>query len=478
MTAVPSPTFGANGFIIPSAQAVLQGVITDFQAAFGGTLNLSLSDPSSLSTPQGQLASSMAAAINAANQTFLLQSTQTDPAYAFGRWQDAIARIYFIYRIGAEPTVLQIVCTGLAGVQIPDSNSGAQAATVQDSDGNIYSCTAGGVIGAGGTVTLPFANQVVGPIAVPDKVSIYQAISGWDSTVVASGILGIDTESRASFETRRAATVAGNSFGAIGSILGAVSEVVGMVDFWGYDNTGSSPVTASGVTIPAHSIFISVSGGIDAAVAAAIFSKKAPGCGYGGNTTVTVYDDNPLYAAPIAYSVTFERPTALEIMFAVTLVQNAGIPANAATLIQNAIIDAFAGGDGLDRARIATTILATRFISPIALLGSWAQIRTLTIGSLNTPVVTFTGSIAGTTLTTSGPSGGAIAVGQTVVDAAGVVLPGTTITAGSGSSWTVSRSQTVASSTMYGVLANQSTVSVDGDQVPAISAGNIAVTAT
>src|ERR1700679_4105383 len=64
-------------------------------------------------------------------------------------------------------------------------------------------------------------------------------------------------------------------------------------------------------------------------------------------------------------------------------------------------------------------------------------------------VSTFTGAISGTTLTTSGATGTAIAIGQTVQDAAGLVTPGTTITAGSGTSWTVTPSQTVASETMF-----------------------------
>lgn len=57
----------------------------------------------------------------------------------------------------------------------------------------------------------------------------------------------------------------------------------------------------------------------------------------------------------------------------------------------------------------------------------------------------FTGSISGTTLTISGVTGTPVA-GQTVLGAG--VLPGTKITGGSGLSWTVNNSQTVASEPM------------------------------
>jgi hypothetical protein len=472
-TAVPAVIFGPNGVIVPAQSAVLNGVIADFQSAFDGQLNLSLSNPSSLSTPQGQLASSEAAVIGQANETFLYQSTQTDPAYAEGRWQDAIGRIYFIERYPALPTVLQIVCYGATNLPIPLN------ASIQDTAGNIYTCTTAGTITSGGNVTLPFACTTTGPTAIPgtNDVSIYQAIPGWDSVTVASGVLGNVVESRSAFETRRAETVSGNSFGAIGSIIGAVSEVSGIEDYWGYDNGSSSPAVVQGVTVNANSIYISAAGGTNLAIAQAILSKKAPGCGYTGNTTVTAYDSNPLYASPVPYLVTFEIPAALQIIFAVNIVAGPLVPSNAATLVQNAIINAFAGGDGAPRARIGGTILATRFIAPIAALGTWAQVRSIYIGSVNTASSTFTGVIgpSSTALVISSITG-TVADGQTVIDATGNVIAGTVIQSGSGTSWVVNISQSVLSEPMSGVFANQNSISVNANQIPEVVAPNIAVT--
>ena len=62
------------------------------------------------------------------------------------------------------------------------------------------------------------------------------------------------------------------------------------------------------------------------------------------------------------------------------------------------------------------------------------------------PYASFTGSIAGTTLTATNPVTGTIAVGQTITGTG--VTAGTTITAGAGTSWTVNNSQTVASTAM------------------------------
>ena len=139
-TSVPTPTFGDNGFIAPLESAILAGVQADINAALGGGAN------PALETPQGQLASSETAIIADCNDQLLFLFNNVDPAYASGRMQDGIARIYFLDRIPSQPTTVQVVCTGLAGVPIP---FGALAKAV---DGNIYACTTGGTIGSQGTV--------------------------------------------------------------------------------------------------------------------------------------------------------------------------------------------------------------------------------------------------------------------------------------------------------------------------------------
>lgn len=474
MTNVPSPTFGPNGFIIPATTAVLDGVCQDIDQAFGGNLNLDPSDTATLSTPQGQLATSETAVIDEVNVTFLFLTQQLDPAFSSGRYQDALARIYNLQRNPSQPTVVQALCTGDAGVVIP-VNAIAIAA-----DGNQYLCTEQGTIPVGGSITLPFACAVPGPIPCPAGTlnQIYQVIPGWDSiTNSADGVLGNNVESRAAFETRRQQTLAANSRGSLQAILGAVLEVPDVIDAYVTENDNDTPTTIGGVALAANSVYVAVVGGEAAAIAQAIWSKKAPGCAYGaGNTTVTVLDQSPQYSPPFPnYDVTFEIPDALTIYFNVNIANSSLVPSNASTLIQNAIVNAFAGGDGGPRARIGSTVYASRFYAPIAALGAWAQIISIEIGSLNSAAASFTGAIAGTALTVSSVTG-TIAIGQVLAGAG--VAPGTTITAGSGTSWTVSTSQTVTSEAMQTVSADLFDIGVDIDQEPVVSAPDIVVTLT
>lgn len=475
-TNVPAPTFGATGFIAPAESAILAGVQADQNAAFGGNLN------PSLTTPQGQLAQSLTAIIGNSNDQFLGLANGVDPAYASGRMQDAIGRIYFMTRIPAAPTTVQCTCIGLAGVVIP---AGSLAS---DTSGNVYSCTQGGTIPAGGSIVLPFANNVQGPIPCPagSLTTIYQSIPGWDSiSNLTDGEEGNLVETRAAFELRRQQSVAANSLNSAQAIQGAVLGVPGVLGAYTQDNpnpypiavnpaaviTGSisgtsltvtsvssgapaigqvisgpgvtpgttitggtySPYTVSipqtvasttlqlgGVQIQPNSMYCCVAGGTATAIAQAILSKKPPGCAMTGNTSQVAYDTSYPYVAPgIPYTINYDVPANVEIYFNVAIVDSSAIPSNAKTLMATAIQNALSGADGGTRSQQGSAILASRFYPGIYGLGAWAQILSLTIGSSASPAFAITGSITGTTLTVTA-TGGALSPGQ-VLSGPGVV---------------------------------------------------------
>ena len=480
MTNVPGVVFGSQGFSAPSESAILTGVQQDYNVAFNVSFNFgSITNP----TPQGQLTASTASIVGNVYDTFVALTQQFDPSYAIGRYQDALGRMYNMSRNQAQPTTLTIQCFGLANTVIPIGS------TVVDPIGNIYSCTGSGTIGVNGTIGLIFAANVPGIIAVPQTVQIYQAIPGWDSVTVVSGIVGLNVESRYQFEQRRQNTIAANSNGSLPGILGAVLNVPGVIAAYVTENVNGSATTVGGVTLAANSLYVAVAGGSQAAVAQAIWSKKAPGCNYNGNTTVTVLDTSPGYNPPFpSYQVTYQIPSQLEILFSVKIVNSLQVPANATALIQNAIINAFAGGDGGPIPGIGSAIYSSRFFAPIIAVGPWLEIISVQIGSINTPSASIVGSISGTTLTVTAINSGVLALGQTLsgtVPTGTGVLLGTQITgtlggsAGVGGTGTYSLnfSQTVVSTTITAALPNQNLVTANINQLPVIAAVNIAVTA-
>lgn len=463
-TSVPEPSFGPNGFTVPSEADILAGVTTDIDAALGGGVN------PGLTTPQGQIAMTETAIIGDKNAQFLWFVNNVDPAFASGRMQDAIGRIYFLARIPGAPTVQPCTCSGLTGVTIP------VGALARDQDNNLWVSQQSGVIPGSGQIVLNFAATVNGPSPGPVSLTIYQSVFGWDSvTPTGDAALGTDVESHAAFETRRALSTAMNSAGQLPAVLGAVLAVPNVLDAYVTENDTGSPVTIGGVSINANSLYVCVLGGLAADIGFAIWTKKAPGCGYTGNTTVTVTDPSPQYQPPVpTYTVTFQIPSIIDFAVLVVLKNNAGIPSNALTLIQNTIIAAFAGTDGGSRATIGSTVFASRYYGPVALLGSWAQIIDIQVG-ISGAAASFTASISGTTMTVSAVASGVLAVGQFIQSVH--TATGTTITAlGSGSggtgTYTISTSQTVSSESMTATtLVNDLTLNID--QAPSVAAANI-----
>lgn len=463
-TSVPQIAFTTTGFVPPAESAILAGYQADQNAAFGGNVN------PALTTGLGQQAVSDTAIIGDSYDQQCLLFNSVDPAYATGRMQDAIARIYFLTRIPAAPTVLQVSCGGGVGVVIP------LGATISDVSGNLYNCTGSGVIPSGGSITLPFTAALPGPTPVPSSngVSIYQAIPTWNTVAVVSGVVGENVETRAAFETRRAASVAMNGAGFYAAIYGNVLAVPGVIDAYVAENYTAGAVVTGGVSLLANSLYVCVAGGTNAAVAFAIWQKKNPGCNYTGNTTVTITDPNPGFGpGPPTYAVTFQIPTAVAISFTVTIANSATVPSNALALVSNAINTAFLGLDGGSRARIGGRILASRFYGQIAMLGSWAQIIEIQLGADTPPDVAFTGSIAATTLTVTAITsatftGTGSGTNLTASAVTGTIYPGYVISGTGVPVGTTILSQTSGTSGGAGVYVTSASTTSSGASITAV----------
>lgn len=363
--------------MLPTETAILTGVQADINTAFGGGVN------PALETPQGQLASSEAAIIADKNAEVAFIVNQIDPQYSDGRFQDAIARIYYLTR---KPATSTSVTATLGGVPSTVISAGTLA---QDTGGNTYSLTANATIGVGGTVDAEFQNITTGPIPCPTAslIKVYQSISGWDTiTNSADGTLGQDVETREDFEFRRKNSVAINSKGTPEAIYAAVFAVDNVLDAYVIDNPTGLTVNTGATNYPviAHSVYIAVVGGIDVDIAAAIWNKKDVGCDYNGNTSVTVTDTSG-YSYPYpTYTVKFERPTPLVVKFAVEIVDDPLLPSDIVTLTKDAIIARFNGTDGTTRERIGATIFASRYYGSI---GHNAVVISILIGT-SSPTLT------------------------------------------------------------------------------------------
>lgn len=358
-TAVPAAEFSDIGLSVPDEIDILDGRLVDLDASFGGGMS------KSLTTPQGQMAQSDAAIIADKNDQLLYIANNINPDYASGRFQDAIARIYFIDRIAAAGTTVTATVTGLVGTSIPAGS------TAQDDAGYIYASLADAEIPATGEVNIVFQNLTSGAIPCPIGAlnRIYRGISGWSGiTNDAAGSAGNDVETRANFEYRRKQSVALNAKGTPESIYAAVLEVEGVTDAYVWSNHSGSAVNigATNYPVPAHSVYVAAYGGNAADIAQAIYIKNQAGCGMVGNTSFVVTDTTQGTNNPPQYTITWNTPSPARTYYKVEIANNASLPSNIGDLVKEQVINAFNGGSDLvPKARIGAKLFAGGYYSVV-----------------------------------------------------------------------------------------------------------------
>ena len=376
MSNVPKITITYQGITVPQATAIRTGVLTDYNVAFGGNLNVTSS-----ATPQAHLADNLTQNITDANAAVSSVIAGVDPATSEGRFQDAIGRIYFLTRKGATASVVLATVTGQPGAIL---SAGALARDVN----GLYWASSGSVtFPIGGVATVVFACTTPGPVqlGIGELNGIAQASLGWDAiNNTGAATAGTNVESRAEFEARRFASVSKNAHGSAAAIRGSVWDVDGVIDVYAYDNFLNTSVTigATSFVIPPHCVYVAAVGGTDADVANAIYLKKDGGCNLTGNTTVIVQDTESGVASPYPeYSISFQRPAALPIKFAVNIKNSASLPSNITELVKQSVINTFNGLNGFQRARIGGEIYASNYYGPIAQIANSVQVLSIKVGT-------------------------------------------------------------------------------------------------
>ena len=377
MSNVPKITITYQGITVPQATAIRTGVLTDYNVAFGGNLNVTSS-----ATPQAHLADNLTQNITDANAAVSSVVAGVDPATSEGRFQDAIGRIYFLDRKGATASVVLSTVTGQPGATLP---AGSLARDVN----GLYWASSGSVtFPISGVATVEFACTNPGPVqlGIGELNRIAQASLGWDAINNAgAAVTGTNVESRAEFEARRFASVAKNAHGSAAAIRGSVWDVPGVIDVYAYDNFLGTPVIVgpTDYEIPAHCVYIAAVGGTDEAIAKAIFLKKDGGCNLTGNTTVIVQDTESGVAYPYPeYNISWERPDALPIKFMVNIKNSTALPSNITELVRQSVKDTFNGLSGFQRARIGGSIYASTYYGGVAQIANSVQVLSIKVGTV------------------------------------------------------------------------------------------------
>lgn len=319
-----------TGIIVPDTSDLKNDITAEFQDALGADMN------TTAGTPQGRLIDAETLARSNVVRSNSLTANMFNINLAYGKALDALGAMFGLYREGATSSSVLATITGVSGTVIP---ANSQASTAK---GVIFYLENQVTIPESGTVQAVFLSQEKGEIAcaIGELNKIIDGTFGWETiTNEAPAVLGTPQESDESFKARFPEGIfTGKSL--LEDYSSALSKVENLNSSYVYDNYTNDIVTIDGVQIQPHSLYSCVEGGTDEDVAEALFNVKSSGCGYTGNTSVTVTD--PTYGNP--YTVKFDRPEQILTDVKVTVKQESAAEADLEQAIIDTVLSYASGG--------------------------------------------------------------------------------------------------------------------------------------
>lgn len=327
-----------------------------------------------VSTPAGQLADSMAAAIVQKDNELLFLANQFNPLTAEGQWQDALGKIYFLTRHPAIASQATVRCSGAPGTVI------VRGAKIRSkADETLWTLQETIVINDESYADGVFTCTQTGPIAAAAHTlgKIMTTTPGWDTADNEQpATTGQDEESQASFENRRYKSVALNSRSSLQSAYSRVAALDGVIAVAVRQNRTERLTKVDGVGINPHSVYVCVLGGADEEIAQALYETVSAGCEYTGTTEIEVKDS----VTRATDLVRFSRPTELSLKLVVYLVRLATTSSTVEDEVKDIIYQNFYGmdaaqpaaGSGLPpvlRVTMDTELYSSRFTSALVNAG-------------------------------------------------------------------------------------------------------------
>lgn len=289
-----------SGVIVPDTENLQTEVEQEYKDTFGEDLDVTPE------TPQGRLIELDTRMRSEVLQCAASIANVINPNLSYGMFLDAIAALTGCVRRQATRSEVMATLGGTPGTTIPAGS----LATTEDYS-KVFSLSQSVTLNENGTATATFYSQEYGDIqlAAGELNTIKTGVLGWETiTNNDAATAGKNRETDSELKERRIDTLfSGRSF--VGDIKSYLLSVDGVKSVDLYNNYHLEPVIVNGVTIEPKSVFVCVYGGSDQDVGMALYKSTAPGCGFTGNTTVTVTDPFCNHN----YEVSFYRPTEVEI---------------------------------------------------------------------------------------------------------------------------------------------------------------------
>jgi uncharacterized phage protein gp47/JayE len=317
----------AAGISAPVFADIVNSDVATYQGIYGDDAVLTPD------TQDFQLIATRALAIRDSNDLAIAVYNSFSPLFAQGVGLSVAVQINGIQREVPTNSTVVLVLVGQAGITIP-------AGIVQDQNNNLWSLPPNIQIPPAGTIQVTATAQQAGAISAgPGQVNIIFTITpGWQSvTNPAAATPGSPVETDAALRARQAQSVALSAETPLSTILSAAANSGGIARFAIYENqTRQTDVNG----VPGNSVAVVVEGGNVTAVATAIESKKSPGTGTFGTTSIPILDP-----AGIPVTINFFEMTEVPIFAAITIQPLTGFVAANGTAAVNAAVAFISGLD-------------------------------------------------------------------------------------------------------------------------------------
>jgi hypothetical protein len=323
----------SNGVILVDTSTIQ----TEVEASYKTLLGLGDSDEIDSSSQEGREVSAEVTARTSAARALAYMMNQFNPNLADGTRFDALYALTGGQRDSAEQSTCDCLASGVAGTTIPTGS------IAQDDNGELWLAVTETEIPASGSVTMTFRSENYGAIAanIGEINKIISGVVGWETiTNEVAASEGKEEQSLVSAKQQRKTELAANATGVAAATIAAVSALDGVDGLQFRENRLSTTQTIDNLTLPEHSTWICVDGGVISEIAEAYITNTWGTPFYGQTNTVTAsYTDE---ISEQTYDVYFDRPTEVPVKIAVTArIDSSSVGTDA---IKEAIIE-YANGD-------------------------------------------------------------------------------------------------------------------------------------
>lgn len=287
------------------------------------------------STPDGLKIAHDAEIFTNLDESLQFAYNSKDPNKARKVDLDIVSAITGTFRDLGSPSNVDVILGGVAGTVIL-----AGRLVESPVDGSQWTIDSTVTIGGGGTIAATATNTISGATQadIATITTIVDTVGGWQ-TVTNPNVAtpGADVQSDASLRLERALSVGGPGTNQIDSIIGVVFGVDDVRRVRVYENETDVIQPATGLT--AHSLAVLVDGGVNEDIAQAIFSKRSTGVTqFQAGTPVNVNVQSEKYPQQ-STEIKFSRPTAVDMVVAVTVQNDGSLPNDVDEQIKQAILN-------------------------------------------------------------------------------------------------------------------------------------------